>query len=321
MNLSNKKVLVTGGAGFIGSNIVKILVDKGNDVRVVDDLSRGEKSNLDGYMEKIEFLEADLCNKDVANKALKDVDVCFHLAAKIGGTGYFHKFPATCVRNNVIMTLNLWDAAKETKPMIIYASSSSVFSRSKTFPTSEEAIDTSPPPLAGYAFSKLSGEYVCKTYCEEFDIPYNIVRIFNTYGPRDKVDNRGYSHVIPDLVKKILSGQYPLEILGDGKQTRSYTYVDDTANAMVFIAENAKNDHFNIGNGIETSVIELASNLWELCERKEELKFRHLPAFKYDVRRRVPDVSKINKLGWKVEVPLEEGLGKTVNWLKTVVFN
>jgi nucleoside-diphosphate-sugar epimerase len=191
-----------------------------------------------------------------------------------------------------------------------------VFERTTIFPTPEKAIEISPPPLTGYGFSKLVGEYICKTYYEEFGIPYVIVRPFNAYGPGEVPGAYvGYAHVIPDLVKKIVNGQYPLEIIGSGKQTRSYTYVDDVANGIIFAAEHAENDDFNIGTGIETSVIELAKMLWKICNRKEPIKFKHLPSFKYDVQKRVPDVSKIMSLGWRPKTPLKRGLRETVNWL------
>ncbi len=318
MNWKNKNILVTGGAGFIGSRVVSRLVDAGAKVRVVDNLSKGEASNLEDVKDKIEFLQLDLLKPENAEKAMENIDVCFHFAAVIGGIGYFHKLPATSVRNNAILNLNLWDAAKKIKPKMVCLSSSMVFERTDQFPTPEKAIETSPPPLTGYGFSKLAAEYIAKTYFEEFGIPYVIARPFNAYGAGETPgDYVGYSHIIPDLVKKILSGQYPLEILGDGSQTRSYTYVDDLADAILFIAEKAENDDFNIGTGVETSVKELAEHLWKICKREEPLKFTHAPTFQHDVHKRVPDISKITALGWKPKVDLETGLKTTVNWLRT----
>lgn len=317
MNWSKKHVLVTGGAGFIGSRVVSKLVEKDANVRVVDDLSKGEASNLKSIMNKIEFIQGDLRKPDVAEKAMKGIDICFHFAAKIGGIGYFHRYPATSIRDNTLMNINLWDAARETKPKMICISSSMVFERTNIFPTPEKAIELSPPPLTGYGFSKLISEYIARTYEEEFKIPFVIIRPFNAYGPGEiPGDYVGYAHVIPDLVKKILNNQYPLEILGDGKQTRSYTYVDDVAEGTIFVAERVENDDFNIASGIETSVIELAKILWKVCKRKEPIKFKHLPSMKYDVKRRVPDISKIKNLGWSPKVKLEEGLKITVEWLK-----
>ena len=316
MNFENKHILITGGAGFIGSRVVHQLLEKGAHIRIIDDLSKGEAKNLEDILDKIEFIKGDIIKKEVAKKVLKDIDICFHFAARIGGIGYFHKYPATSIRDNTLINLNLWDAAKETKPKMICVSSSMVFERTNIFPTPEEAVKLSPPPLTGYGMSKLIAEYIAKTYYEEFNIPFTTVRPFNAYGPGEiPGDYIGYSHAIPDLVKKILSGQYPLEILGDGSQTRSYTYVDDVAGGIIF-ASKYDNEDFNIGTGTETSVKELAERLWKICGRKEELKFKHIPIYKYDVKKRVPNVSKIMNYGWKPKVSLEEGLKKTVSWLK-----
>ena len=314
---SNKKVLVTGGAGFIGSRVAAQLVKMGARVRVVDDLSKGEASNLAEVIDKIEFIKGDLLNIKTARQCLKDIEVCFHFAAKIGGIGFFHKYPASSIRDNTLMNLNLWDAARDTGTRMVCVSSSMIFERTNTFPTPETAVESSPPPLTGYGFSKLITEYISQTYYEEFSVPYVIVRPFNAYGPGENPgDWVGYAHVIPDLVNKILGGQYPLEILGGGKQIRSYTYVDDVADGIIFAATHAENDDFNIGTGVETGIAELAEMIWKLCDRKEPLKFKHLPAFKYDVPKRIPDISKIRKLGWEPKIPLEQGLKDTIEWLK-----
>jgi len=178
---------------------------------------------------------------------------------------------------------------------------------------------TSPPPLTGYGFSKVIGEYICKKYFEEFSIPYVIGRPFNVYGEGEVPEKEpGYSHVIPDMIEKILSGQYPLEILGDGSQTRSFTHVKDVASAFIFLAEHGENDHFNIGTGREINIIKLAEMLWEFCGKKEPIKFRYLPPVKYDVKRRVPDISKIKKLGWKPEISLEDGLKNMVKYFRKI---
>ena len=317
MEWSNKKVLVTGGAGFIGSRVVAQLVKMGAKVRVVDDLSKGEASNLAEVIDRIEFINGDLLDIKTARQCLKETEVCFHFAAKIGGIGFFHKYPASSIRDNTLMNLNLWDAARDIGTRMICVSSSMVFERTNTFPTPETAVESSPPPLTGYGFSKLITEYVSQTYYEEFSVPYVIVRPFNAYGPGENPGGWvGYAHVIPDLVNKILGGQYPLEILGSGKQIRSYTYVDDVADGIIFAATHAENDDFNIGTGAKTRIVELAEMIWKLCGREELLKFKHLPAFKYDVSKRIPDISKIRKLGWEPKIPLEEGLKNTIEWLK-----
>jgi len=316
----NKAVLVTGGAGFIGHRLVAKLLKLGANVTVVDDLSKGNKRNIELYLNQIRFLQADLLNEAVAKDRLKDHKVCFHLAAKIGGIGYFHKTPATSLRDNSMMNFNLWDAALGTDIKMVCLSSSMVFERTNAFPTPESAIETSPPPMSGYGFSKLVAEYIARTYHEEFGVKYVIVRPFNAYGPGEiPGEYVGYAHVIPDLIKKTLTGQYPLEILGSGKQTRSYTYVDDVADAMLYVTERTENDDFNIGTGVETTVAELAERIWKLCGREEPLKFKHTPSMKYDIQRRVPDISKIVSLGWRPKISLDEGLKQTVEWARSEI--
>lgn len=312
-----KAVLVTGGAGFIGHRLVSNLLELGANVTVIDNISKSNKQNIAPYFNQMRFIQADLLDPAVAKDALKECAACFHFAAKIGGIGYFHKTPATILRDNSIMNFNLWDVAVGTDTKMVCLSSSMVFERTNTFPTPESALKTSPPPMSGYGFSKLVSEYIARTYHEEFGVEYLIARPFNAYGvgelPGEYV---GYAHVIPDLIKKILKGQYPLEILGSGKQTRCYTYVDDIADAILFITERAENDDFNIGTNIETTVTELAEKLWRLCRIKEPLKFKHLPSLKYDVQKRIPDTSKITRLGWKPKTSLDDGLRKTIEWIR-----
>ena len=241
----DKAVLVTGGAGFMGHRLVAKLLALGAKVTVVDDLSKGNKRNLEPYLNKVRFLQADLLNPSVAKDWLKGHEVCFHLAAKIGGIGYFHKTPATSLRDNSIMNLNLWDAAVDTDTKMVCLSSSMVFERTSIFPTPESAIEISPPPMSGYGFSKLVAEYIARTYHEEFGVKYVIVRPFNAYGPGEMPGEYvGYAHVIPDLIRKTLTGQHPLEIMGSGKQTRSYTYVDDVADGILYVTERIENEDF-----------------------------------------------------------------------------
>lgn len=315
----DKPVLVTGGAGLIGHRLVAKLLELGARVTVVDDLSKGNEGNLEPFLGRIRFIRSDLLDPRVAREALRGQEVCFHLAAKIGGIGYFHKTPATSLRDNSIMAFNLWDAAIGSNAKMVCLSSSMVFERASVFPTPESALESTPPPMSGYGFSKLVAEYIARTYWEEFGVRYVIVRPFNAYGPGEMPGEYvGYAHVIPDLIRKALSGQYPLEILGSGKQTRSYTYVDDVADAILYVAERAENDDFNIGTGIETTVEELAGIIWMLCGRKEPLRIKHLPGLKYDVQRRVPDISKMASLGWGPKVGLDEGLRRTIEWMKSV---
>lgn len=308
---------MTGGAGFIGHRLVNRLVDKGAKVTVADDLSKGNLENLQNVMQRIEFRHDNLLNNNASRELLEGKDVCFHLAAKIGGIEYFHKTPGSSLRDNSIMNLNLWDAAIGADCMMVCLSSSMVFERTAVFPTPETAVETSSPPLTGYGFSKLVAEYIARTYLKEYGVKYLILRPFNAYGPGEiPGDYIGYAHVIPDLISKTLSGQYPLEVLGDGKQTRSYTYVDDIADAIIYLSERFHNDDFNIGTGVETSVVDLAREIWSLCGRPEPFKLKTTPGLEHDVLRRLPDVSKIFQTGWRPKYTLDEGLQINIKWLR-----
>jgi len=315
---SERRALITGGAGFIGHRLVAKLVALGAKVTVVDDLSKGSARNLQDLTDKISFRNEDLLDPSIASKLLKDQEVCFHLAARIGGIGYFHKTPASSLRDNSMMNFNLWDAAAARNVKMVCLSSSMVFERANIFPTPEHALEHSPPPMSGYGFSKLVAEYIARTYHDEFGVKYVIVRPFNAYGPGEMPgDYVGYAHVIPDLIGKTLSGQYPLQILGSGEQTRSYTYVDDIADAIILVTDRCENDDFNIGTRIETSVLDLAKKIWLLCGRREEFVVEKTAGFKFDVQKRVPNVSKIMELGWRPKVGLDEGLSTTISWVRS----
>jgi UDP-glucose 4-epimerase len=307
--------LVTGGAGFIGSAVARNLIDRGEEVRIVDNLSKGRDVNIPSG---VEYVEGDIADPRVAHTAFAGVDVCFHLAAKIGGIGYFHRYPADILDENNLMLSTVFRTATELRTKVVYVSSSMVFERAGEWPTSEDAIDRYPPPFSAYGFSKLVGEWYCRAFHQQFATPFAIARPFNAYGPGEyPEDEPGLAHVIPDLVKKILDGQRPIELLGDGSQTRSFTYVDDVADAIVTIGlhPSGNGEDFNIGTGAETSIDDLLAILWRACGQEGTPPVTHTDPLPVDVRRRVPDVRKIQRLlGWRARVPLEDGLRRTVDW-------
>lgn len=314
------KVLVTGGAGFIGSEVVKQLLEKGYKVRVADDLSKKEAR----VPKACEFLKLDLTNKKAALEAMDGVDYCIHLAAKIGGIGYFHKYPATILSENNKMYSAIFEAAVAKKiKRIIYLSSSMVFESAKTFPSKEVDIVKIPPPVSSYGFSKLVGEWYCKSFKEEFGLNYTIIRPFNAYGINESPgDEVGYAHVIPDLIKKILSGQYPLELLGNGKQTRCFTHVSDIARGVIMGMESkrAENEDFNIGSEREIKMLDLAKLLWQKCGMSKVFKVKYVTGFKYDIKRRVPSSKKAVKvLNWKPKKKLEGELPLIIEWVKDIL--
>ena len=309
--------LVTGGAGFIGSAVVRNLLNRGEEVRVVDNLSKGTASSIP---DSVDYLEGDVAEPDVCARAMKDVDVCFHLAARIGGIGYFHRYPAEILDENNLMLSTVFRRATDLGTKIVYVSSSMVFERATEFPTPEEALDRSPPPFSAYGFSKLVGEWYCRAFHEQYGTPFAIARPFNAYGPGEyPEDEPGLAHVIPDLIKKILSGDRPISIFGDGSQTRSFTYVDDVADAIVTIGTDPRADaeDFNVGTGVETSIRELLATLWALCGAEGDPQVVTSDPLPVDVRRRIPRVTKIrDTLEWTAATPLAEGLRRTVAWYR-----
>ena len=315
--MAKAKFLVTGGAGFIGSEIVRQLLDSGYSTRVADDLSK-KNTHID---ERTEFVRVDLTDFKKTQQVFRGIDICINAAAKIGGIGYFHKFPATILsENNKIYSSTFEAAVANNLKRIVFISSSMVFESTSEFPSKEEDITKIPPPVTAYGFSKLTGEWYCKAFWDQYKLPYSICRPFNAYGINEFPEAEpGFAHVIPDLVRKILSGQYPLELLGDGNQTRCFTHVSDVAGGIIAVALNLKgqNQDFNIGNHEEITMLELAKKIWEVMKIKKPLKVKFVKGFKYDIKRRVPNITKVKKMiNWQPQVKFEKGLSELVLWLK-----
>lgn len=315
--MAKTKFLVTGGAGFIGSEIVRQLLSAGHRVRVADNLSKKDAS----VDPKAEFLNVDLTKVEKAKKAFSDIDICINAAAKIGGIGYFHKYPATILsENNKIYSCTFEAAVKAKIKRLVYISSSMVFESATRFPSREDDLDKIPPPVSSYGFSKLSGEWYCHAFWDQYKLPFSICRPFNAYGINEFPQREiGYAHVIPDLVRKILEGQYPLELLGDGKQTRCFTHVSDIARGVIAVGlhQKGKNQDFNVGSDEEINMLDLAKRIWKVMGVKKPFKVKYIPGFKFDIKRRVPNVAKIHSIiGWRQEVKFDDGLKEVVLWLK-----
>jgi nucleoside-diphosphate-sugar epimerase len=312
------RVLVTGGVGTIGSAVVRRLLGHPDfEVRVAD------QREAPGWMrEGCEVRAVDLRDLDAAREAMAGCTHVVHLAAIVGGIRNFHELPHTLTEvNNALYNSVVHAALDHGVERFVYVSSSMVFERAELFPTPESHLPDCPVPQSAYGFSKLTGEVYCRAAHDEHGLPFTICRPFNAYGPGEvPAGEPGFAHVVPDLIRKVLEGQKPLQIFGDGTQTRTLTYVDDIADGIVTAMSSPAglNEDFNISASEERTVSELARLIWDACgEDPDDFELEHLPSFEVDVVRRWPDVSKARELlGWQARVPLEQGLAKTVAWLR-----
>lgn len=305
--ITDGQILITGGSGVLGSYIVDSLKHE-FDV-VVADVERPS------YAGDVRFAKLDLRKPFVISN---DFEVCIHLAAHVGGIQYFTKHPVENIRDNPRMTANMLDAAVNSKlDQIIYTSSSVVYQNQRAFPTPEESVMNSPPPTSAYGMSKLIGEFMCGAYSEQFGLKYTILRPFNLYGPREMPDP-DYAHAIPDLVRKVLSGQFPVEIYGSGRQTRTFTHGKDAARAFSLSIKNknAINEVFNVSGNEEIEIFEVLSLIWNLTGHSNKLKVKNLIPFPHDVQRRFPSNKKIKeKIGWEPQIEFVSGLRETIDYL------
>jgi UDP-glucose 4-epimerase len=312
------RVLVTGGAGTIGAAVVRrLLGDPRYDVRVAD-----QREAPQWMRESCEIHTGDLRDVEVATQALDGCPLVIHLAAIVGGIGNFHKLPHTLTEMNNGLYNGIFRAALDLGvERFTYVSSSMVFERATEFPTTEAHLPDCPTPQSAYGYSKLTGEVYCRAAHDEHGLPYTICRPFNAYGPGEMPDPEpGIAHMVPDVIKKVLSGQKPLQIFGDGTQTRTLTHIDDIADGIVTAMSSPAglNEDFNISASEELTVAETARVIWEECgEDPAAFALEHLPTFEVDVVRRWPSVEKARALlGWEARIGVREGIAKTVEWLR-----
>lgn len=310
-----ERVIVTGGCGLIGRSVVAELQSRGHSVTVLDNLSKDDARIPEGA----DFQLIDLRDPAETIEAFAEHDACINLAALIGGIGYFHRIPADILADNDRIYASTFAAAARLEMRrMVFVSSSMVYESATHFPSSEDDLLRMPPPVTAYGFSKLSGEYYCRAFREQHGLRYTIIRPFNAYGPDEAAGEEiGAAHVIPDLIRKILGGQDPLELLGDGSQTRCFTHVRDIARGIVMALESpaAEDQDFNLSSPVETRILDLARLIWERCRPGVPFRVQSVPSFQYDVQRRVPEVSKAaDRMSWRAEIGLEEGLDEVIRW-------
>jgi nucleoside-diphosphate-sugar epimerase len=312
------RVLVTGGAGTIGGAVVRrLLRDPEYDVRVSD-----QRPAPQWMREGCEVHTGDLREPEQAHAAMEGCTHVIHLAAIVGGIANFHKLPHTLTAvNSALYDAVIQAALDHDVERFVYVSSSMVFERATEFPTTEQHVWDVPMPRSAYGFSKLAGEVWCHAAYDEHGLPFTICRPFNAYGPGEMPDDEpGIAHAVPDLIRKAMSGQQPLEIFGSGEQTRTLTHVDDIADGVVTAMSSPAGLHedFNISASQELTVAEIARIVWEVCGRDPDaFELAHLPTFAVDVQRRWPSVDKARDvLGWEARIGVREGIASTADWLR-----
>jgi nucleoside-diphosphate-sugar epimerase len=307
----SKKALVTGGAGFIGSNVVRFLLDKGWKVRVIDNLSSGYKINLDGL--DVEFIEGDITDAQATYGACEGVDVVFHLAACVGRQKSIDN-PILDASTNVLGAVNVLEGMqKHGVKRIVYSSSAAIFGELETPSIAENHPQNADSP---YGVSKLAAEKMILAYSGIYDITGVCLRYFNIYGVNQRFDL--YGNVIPIFAKRLYSGE-PITIYGDGEQTRDFVNVKDVATANYLAATaGVGTGVYNLGSGESITINRLAGMMQALSGIDNGIVYA--PQRPADVRHCKADTSKVyRELGFKASVGLEEGLKEYLEWFKKIL--
>ena len=307
-----KKVLITGGAGFMGSWLSEILVSCGAYVTAVDDLSTGRKMNI-MHLKSSSRFELIECDSGTFESD-KKFDYIFHLAAHASPEEYQVR-PIKTLKASSFGTANMAELARKCDATMLFASTSEVYGDAEIVPTPETYWGKVNPigPRSSYDEGKRFAEALLIAYYNQYGLDVKIPRIFNTYGPRLREDGL-YGRALSRFIFQALTNQ-PITINGNGKQTRSFGYITDTLTGLMLLVANssAKGEVVNVGNTQEVTILELAEKIKELTKCKSVIEFHPLP--KDDPKRRCPDTSKLEKLvRWKPNVTIEEGLKKTVKW-------
>ena len=335
-----QKILITGSAGFIGGYLVEELLGRGYSVIGVDNFSKyGQVRKSYDDHPNYRLVEGDARDTDLMTSLLSDCDHFVAGAAMIGGISYFHAYAYDLLATNERIIAASCDAAIAAHragrlKKVTYMSSSMVFESAQSWPSYEGQERECPPPLSSYGFQKLAVEYFARAAYDQYKLPFTIVRPFNCVGigeSRALGDEEimsgnvklAMSHVVPDLVQKVLKGQDPLHILGDGSQVRHYTYGGDLARGIAAAIEHpdALNEDFNLSTAQSTTVLELAGMIWQKIKGADTpLRVVHDEPFEYDVQRRVPSTEKARRiLGFDATTSLSAMLDEVIPWIRQAI--
>ncbi|MFM8862794.1 MAG: GDP-mannose 4,6-dehydratase [Acidimicrobiia bacterium] len=314
------RILVTGGAGFIGSNLVDLLLAEGHEVRIIDDFSTGRRANVAHLAGRVELVEGSILDPDLMTDVVDGTDLVFHLAAAVGVRNIIEQ-PLRSIHTNVQGTENVITACLAADARVVLASTSEVYGKSPKLPMNEDDDRvTGPTHVARWSYStaKALDEHLAFAYAAERSLRMSIVRYFNTYGPR--LHENGYGSVVASMIGQALVGA-PITVHGDGSQTRCFGFVADTARGTMLAGtlDTALDEAVNLGNPVEISIGDLAERIRVMCDSTSEIVFRSYDevygkGFE-DTKRRVPDVTKADRLlGWTPLVALDDGLARTIEW-------
>lgn len=303
-------LLVTGGAGFIGSHLCEKLLNEGFDVRIMDNFVTGKESNIESFKDQLEIVKGSITDGEIVKSSLKDVEKVYHVAAQ-ASVAVSVKDPVLDATTNIIGTINLLEESirKDVESFVFVSSGGAVYGNATVIPTPESAPRE---PVSPYGASKAAGELYVEYHARVNGLKYMIVRPGNIYGPRQ--DPHGEAGVISIFLEAIKRG-VALHVFGDGKNTRDYLYVKDLVDLLYLSSENPKNTAINAGTGKETSVLDLVSLMREVTGKNPTVI--HDPPRPGDARRSCLDITKAQEmLGWKPKIDLKEGIHLTWEWIR-----
>ena len=307
--MKKKKVIVTGGAGFIGSNLAEELALRGHQVIIIDNLSTGNLENIQPVLPvgQVDYIEGSITNLPLMQKAFSGADYVFHQAA-LPSVPRSIEDPETTDSVNITGTLNVLIAARDNAvKKLVFASSSSVYGDTPTLPKTE---DMPPNPLSPYAVTKITGEYYCQVFTRIYDLKTVCLRYFNVYGPRQDPKS-AYAAVIPLFINAVLSGKSPV-IFGDGEQTRDFTFVKDVVEANIQAAESEVTGVYNLGNSQRITISQLTKLIIDIT-KNNNVKPVYKDPRPGDIVHSLADTSKAKAFGYNPRYSLEQGLKETIN--------